>query len=265
MDVNNPNGIKPISMAEYLRDATIIKPRENVRLPWLDMLKSNADEVLYKGITQPLSEAGYTELGAGLAAIPSAINEFVLPSEASAWIPMLGSVTKLPTAAKSPVKNPKEVSNEQLRKAYDQGNFVLPDELAAERKIRAEASINPVSFVEKLQKKIDNFVPPKQQDVSLHRKATPDFINKFINNAKLGFSYHKQAVKSTHGDSVNLTNSDYINFLQNKLNSSEYLSLPKQERKELQKYIDDLENDYMDKGILGDSIPDQKKPNIYAE
>lgn len=113
-DVRSPDSSGKTYFPDYR-----IKQGDPVRSAWIDMLKKNSDDVLYTGLTEPLAKAGYEDVGAALAAVPSAINEFVIPSELGAWVPMMGGikkVTKLPTAAKEPVINPPQ-TNEVLNKA----------------------------------------------------------------------------------------------------------------------------------------------------
>jgi hypothetical protein len=194
-NANSPDGKVPLSLKEYLSQ-TMYTPDEPVRSAWLDMLKKNADEVLYTGITEPLAKAGYEDAGAALASVPSAINEFVLPSELGAWVPMMGSikkVTKLPTAAKEPIINPPQTK---------------PDELKAARSLK-EPFLDRMNRVAKNIQEESEKVPEVAKDRSYMTKYP------FVEDAVVEFRNSTDPLYRRSGEQ---TNRDFVTFLMDRLN-----------------------------------------------
>lgn len=99
---------KPVDMEEVDKGG-IPKSKE---------LKSKLDEWLSGNVVEPMAKAGYPNVGAGIATVPSSIAEFLAPESPYELAPGMAGVGKMKRQARRFAKDIENLNIEQIEKIY---------------------------------------------------------------------------------------------------------------------------------------------------
>lgn len=209
-------------------------------IPGVVKAKSMIDEWLTGNVVEPMANAGYPNLGAGIATVPSTIAEFLIPTTPGEFAPGMAGVGKLSRKAKFAAK---DVAN-KLRENPNLLEIFLKDVREKwkdwEHKnsgIVTSGSDNPhfviLNYLKNLKNKIVNSTPMSANDKigqfkSDKNLAPGEYFKKYFNDEdfkKINFPAGKKDKSEIYNSIINKDSSKLIDFWDRNFNKSnkEYL------------------------------------------
>lgn len=88
------------NLKKWTEDPNYKKPGYGKEIPQTKKFKSDLDAWLTGNVVEPMANAGYPNLGAGIATVPSTLAEFLLPENTAELAPGMAGVGKMSRKAK---------------------------------------------------------------------------------------------------------------------------------------------------------------------
>lgn len=197
------------NLKKWTEDPNYKKPGYGKEIPQTKKFKSDLDAWLTGNVVEPMANAGYPNLGAGIATVPSTLAEFLLPENTAELAPGMAGVGKIARKGKFFDKKIDEFIKSKGKAASNfirQALIKLDSELQ-NRNISPTEKWDIISAIRTLRGKLTEL----GQD-NIKKEYTTDNIEKYVDNSiddTLGFF---KASKNQMGSGAKNT-SDYTKLL----------------------------------------------------
>lgn len=191
-------------------------------IPGAVKAKSMIDEWLTGNVVEPMAGAGYPNLGAGIATVPSTIAEFLAPTTPGEFAPGMAGIGKLRRKGNQIYKK----VNEQLSKLSSSELFNLRDKLAEASKLLFNKDRERSNRYIELSNDITDYINSSDRFLSTgfqskyDKDAQKNYINKFKDISKSEYlpdNYEKLRRSKEWGERVNKEGYEKLDILDRSL------------------------------------------------
>lgn len=111
------------NLKKWTEDPNYKKPGYGKEIPQTKKFKSDLDAWLTGNVVEPMANAGYPNLGAGIATVPSTLAEFLLPENTAELAPGMAGVGKMSRKAKKMSMMKKKKKVEKVMGEFKSGDL----------------------------------------------------------------------------------------------------------------------------------------------
>lgn len=210
------------NLKKWTEDPNYKKPGYGKEIPQTKKFKSDLDAWLTGNVVEPMANAGYPNLGAGIATVPSTLAEFLLPENTAELAPGMAGVGKLGRKGKAIYKK----VDEQLSKLSTSELFYLRDKLHKASQLLFNKDRERSNRYIELSKDITDYIMSSDKFLSTgfqpkwSKDAQKNYANRFKDISKSDYlpdNYEKLRRSKEWGERVNKEGYEKLDILDRSL------------------------------------------------